>query len=183
MIVTGAGTALWRQGAAVPVTMLTAAQQSPGATVAATTTAVAPTTATPTTTKSKVTSTTSTPPTTATSPTTAPTSDRPSAAFCDTARSLVDALRRISVSLTDPDGLRSLMDLAVPRSAASADASPSAMRADTDGLRAMLASLRAALEAADYQLAKLPPEFVVKLQSPETLNLIVRFETSVAKSC
>ncbi|MGH9226676.1 MAG: hypothetical protein ACRD2W_23465, partial [Acidimicrobiales bacterium] len=146
MIATGAGVALWRQGAAVPVTTLTAAQQSPGATVVAPTTAAAPTTATPTTTKPKgqVTSTTSSPPTTATSPTTAPTSDRPAGAFCDTARSLVDALRRISVSLTDPDGLRSLMDLAVPKSAASADASPSAMRADTDGLRAMLASLRAA---------------------------------------
>lgn len=138
-----------------------------------------------TTTTAKATSTTAAPTTTAGPTTTAAavTTTAPPMAFCPLAVAYVQDLRRMSISLTDPSQLRRLTQHASPAIAQSAASAPPEVKADVALLVTTIADYAAALEKAGYELAKLPPDMVTKLQTPPVQNAINHVDSYVRKAC
>lgn len=89
----------------------------------------------------------------------------------------------MAISLTDPPQLRSLVAHASPSMARSAAAAPPEIKADVAFLITTIADYTAALEKAGYELAKLPPAMVMKLQSPPVQNALNHVETYVRTAC
>jgi hypothetical protein len=132
-----------------------------------------------TTTAAQATSTTAGPTTAAAAVTTT----APAPAFCPLAVAYVQDLRRMSISLTDPPQLRGLAQDASPAIAQSAASAPPEIKADVALLVTTIAAYTGALEKAGYELAKLPPDMVMKLQAPQVQNAINHVDNYARKSC
>ncbi|MGH9280259.1 MAG: hypothetical protein ACRD12_19430 [Acidimicrobiales bacterium] len=89
----------------------------------------------------------------------------------------------MSVSLTDPTRLRTLTEEATGLAAQLQSAAPDGAQGVVASLGSALSELRSALEGAGYDLAKLPPNLVIKLQSPAVLDGTSRLDAAVAKAC
>ncbi len=89
----------------------------------------------------------------------------------------------MAISLTNPPQLRGLVGHASPAIAQSAAAAPPEIKADVAFLVTTIVEYTAALEKAGYELAKLPPDMVVKLQSPPVQNALSHVDTYVRKAC
>ncbi|MGH9277086.1 MAG: hypothetical protein ACRD12_03110 [Acidimicrobiales bacterium] len=87
------------------------------------------------------------------------------------------------VSLTDPTVLRTLVEDATGVAGQLKASAPGGARAAVESLSTTLAALRSALDAADYELAKLPPNLVTRMQSPVVADAISALEAAVAKAC
>jgi hypothetical protein len=175
-----------------PVSVLSIGASAPTSTVASTTT-----TSGPTSTTSNSTSTTSTtalsapsttvgkaPPTTVTVPIPDPAAIEAAAQrFCALSAGYLEQVRQIEISMTSPDRLRQLLQAAAPAAAESATLAVKEVQPDVTKVSGALGELRAALEAADYQLAKLPPDMVVKLQSTPVRDAINHVEQFTGKAC
>jgi hypothetical protein len=141
---------------------------------------VATTTTSPTTTA--VPATTSTAPPTST--TAAPvTTTVPIQSFCSLATSYVQDLRQMAVSLTNPPQLRILAPHASRAITQSAPLAPPEVKADVAVLATAIPDLAAALDAADYELAKLPPDKAMMLQSPPVMTAINDIDNYVRSTC
>jgi cytoskeletal protein RodZ len=139
-----------------------------------TTTTSATTTAVPATTST-------TPPT---STTAAPvTTTVPIPSFCSLATSYVQDLRQTAVSLTNPPQLRILAPHASLAITQSAPLAPPEVKADVAVLATAIPDLAAALDAADYELAKLPPDQAMMLQSPPVMTAINDIDNYVRSTC
>lgn len=103
--------------------------------------------------------------------------------FCDLLRSYTEQVRRISISLTDPETVRPLLDEALPAIAESARVAAPAAAGDVSTLRDTLTQLRAALEGSAYRFADLPAGTVAQLASPEFMGSFARLDTLARKGC
>ena len=185
-----------------PAPTTTTALEAPATTVtpvtapATTTTAVAArvTTTTSVASLANVSTTTTSPTTTAvpaTTSTTPPTSTTavpvtttvPIPSFCSLAAGYVQDLRHMAVSLTDPPQLRLLAPRAALAITQSAPLAPPEVKADVTVLATAIPDLAAALEAADYELAKLPPDKAMMLQSPPVMTAIAGIDKYVRSTC
>ncbi|MGH9224982.1 MAG: hypothetical protein ACRD2W_14675 [Acidimicrobiales bacterium] len=147
---------------------------------ATTTTAVVPTTTVrgATTTVAAPTTTNPAPTTTTVSVTTVPAR----ATFCGTIRQYLDLLVRIQGALTNPTVLRDLVSEAVEKAGLASSVAPSTAKSDATALEAFIAKYAAALDAANYDIAKLPSDLRVGLQGPEALQAVVRLQAK-ARDC
>ncbi len=143
-----------------------------------TSTSVGTTALNTTTTAAQATSTTGGPTTTTAAVTTVP-----PAAFCPLAVAYVQDLRRMAISLTDPPQLRGLVQHASPAIAESAPSAPPEVKADVALLVSTVAEYTTALEKAGYELSKLSPDMVMKLQTPQVQNAISHVDSYVRRAC
>jgi hypothetical protein len=105
------------------------------------------------------------------------------AAFCPLAVAYVQDPRNRTLSMTDPPKLRGLVQHASPAMAQSAAAAPPEVKADVALLVTAIAQYSEALETAGYEeLAKLPPDMVMKLQSPQVMAAINHVDMYVRKA-
>jgi cytoskeletal protein RodZ len=184
---------------ATTITPVAAPTTTTTAVAARVTTATAPPRATTTTSVASLakvsTTTTTTAPTTtvvpATTATTTPTSTTaapspttvPIPSFCSLAAGYVQDLRQMAVSLTDPPRLRSLAQHASLAIAQSVAGAPPEVKADVAVLATTIPEFTAALEAADYELAKLPPDKAMMLQSPPVMTATSHIDNYVRTTC
>jgi hypothetical protein len=121
--------------------------------------------------------------TTSTTSTTTSVPERPGKAFCESARAATEAVRRISVSLTDAARLPGLLEQGNGSLAEAEPLSPAGSKADVAALRSTVRALHDALEQAGYDLSKLPPSLLSTIGSPEVLDAIRRLDANAAKAC
>jgi hypothetical protein len=107
----------------------------------------------------------------------------PAPAFCPIAVGYVQDLRRMAITMSDPPQLRGLVQHASPAMAQSAASAPPEIRADVALLVSTIADYAAALDKAGYELAKLPPDMVMKLQTPPVQDAINHVDSYVRKAC
>lgn len=112
---------------------------------------------------------------------TAPTA--PSKAFCDGLRADLERLQRISISLTDPAVLRPLLDAEAPAIAQSASVATPAATPDVAAVKALIGDLKAGMEAAGYDFAKLPPATALSVQSPGVMASVARLSALLQGGC
>lgn len=103
--------------------------------------------------------------------------------FCDLSTAYVAQVRDIEMSLTDPTRLRELLSSAVPASAESVPIASKDIKTDVSRVSDSLVELRDALEAASYDIAKLAPEMVSKLQSPAVQGALRNVENFAREGC
>lgn len=87
--------------------------------------------------------------------------------FCQLARSLVDTLVKLAPSLGNPETLRALMEQAVPLIEQAEKVAPPEIAADVHLLADSFRRLRPALEAANFDFTKVPPDALRQSQTPE----------------
>lgn len=91
----------------------------------------------------------------------------PTKTFCAAVRTELDQVRQLSISLTDPARLQSLASAVAATAAQSGGAAPPSATADLGVLAKAVADVKSGLDQAGYDLAKLPPDLVTRLQSPD----------------
>lgn len=104
-------------------------------------------------------------------------------AFCPLAVGYVQDLRRMAVSMTDPPQLRGLVQHASPAIARSAAAAPPEIKADVAVLVSTMAEFTVAFDKAGYELAKVSPDMVTKLDTPEVQVALSHVDNYVRKTC
>lgn len=128
-------------------------------------------------------STTSTPAPTTTSTTAAAKAAAVSTAdVCTAAKSYVDRLRRLSVSLTDPQKVPGLL-AGVSATDRAVTAAPAEVQKDLSTVAAAIDDTRADLEAAGYAPRKLRPDVLMRLTSPDVVMAIGRIEAWAQNAC
>jgi len=103
--------------------------------------------------------------------------------FCSLSTDYPQQIRLIQISLTNPARLRELMQVVGPKAAESVTVASKEMQPDAANLSSTLDSFGAALDKADYQLAMLPPDMVMLLQSPPVQGALDRIEDFARKAC
>jgi len=103
--------------------------------------------------------------------------------FCSLSSAYLQQVRLIEISLTNPDRLRELLQAAAPAAKESVAIASKDLQPDAARVSGALGELRDALEAADYQLAKVPPGKAMNLQSPPVQGALNRVEAFARKGC
>jgi len=129
------------------------------------------------------TTTTTSKPTASSTPTTAPPPSVPPRPFCDVLEERLDGLRHMSLSLTDPQQLRALVEDAGQGFAQALPSAQSDVRPDMGVLAATIADYRSALDNAGYDVTKLAPDMVTKLQSPPVVKAMSRLDDWAKRAC
>lgn len=103
--------------------------------------------------------------------------------FCSLSSAYAGQVRMMEMSLTDPVRLRELLDAAAPAIAESATIASAQVKGDVAALATAISAIRAALETADYELAKLPPDMVMHLHSPPVQDALNGIEIFTGEAC
>ena len=98
------------------------------------------------------------------------------------AKNYVDRLRRLSISLTDPQKARGLL-AEVSATARVVTAAPAEVQKDLSTVAAAVDATRTDLEAAGYAPGNVRPDVLRRLTSPELLTAISRIEGWAASAC
>jgi len=89
----------------------------------------------------------------------------------------------MSISLTDPRQLRALVEDAGPAFTQALPTAQADVRPDVSLLTSTIADYRSALDNAGYDITKLAPDMVTKLQSPLVVGAMSRLEGWAKKAC
>jgi len=89
----------------------------------------------------------------------------------------------MSISLTDPRKLRALVEEAAPAFTQALPTAQADVGPDVSLLTSTIADYRSALESAGYDITKLQPDLVSKLQSPLVVGATIRLEGWAKKAC
>ncbi len=101
---------------------------------------------------------------------------------CTAATTYVDRLRRLSISLTDPQKTRSLVP-GVSATSREVAGAPAEVRTELAGVAAAIDAAKGDLEEAGYAPDKLRPEVLTRLTGPEVVMGISRIEAWAKTGC
>ncbi len=103
--------------------------------------------------------------------------------FCGLLTEQLDGIRRMALSLSDPMQLRALAQGVGAAFARAAPAAPPDARPDLGILASTIADYRASLDNSGYDVTKLSPDMVTKLQSPPVVEAMSRLGSWIKSAC